>query len=197
MAASQDKELALARVYALALLAAAAGREQELADDLEALVALLDRDPGFEAVLANPLIDTGGKRALIDKTLRGKLSDPLVDGLQVMRKKGRLGLLRELALEVHEIWLERRGEVEVRVASAVPLPPALREELVRALAARLGRRPVLVETVEPGLLGGLVVRAGDGKLDSSVARTLARIEAELLDRASAELHSGKSYVTVS
>jgi F-type H+-transporting ATPase subunit delta len=197
MAASQDKERSLARVYAEAMLAAAAGGEQGFVDDLDALVGLLDRDPAFEAVLANPLINAAGKRALIDKALRGQLGDTLVDGLQVMRKKGRLGLVRELARAVHEIWLARQGKVEVRVSSAVPLSPALREDLIRAAAQRLGRQPVLVERVDPKLLGGLVVRARDGKFDSSIARTLARIEARLLERASNELLSDKSYVTSS
>ncbi len=195
MAASRDKELSLARVYAEAMLAAAAGREQAFVDDLEALTSLLDSEPGFEAVLANPLIDSAGKRALIDKALRGQLSETLVDGLQVMRRKGRLHLVRELAEVVRAIWLERQGKVEVRVASAVALTPALREELSRAVGARLGKRPVLVERVDPRLLGGLVVRAGDAKIDSSVASAVARIEADLLSRASIELHSGKSYVT--
>lgn len=197
MAASQDKERSLARIYAEAMLAAAAGAEPAFVDDLDALVGLLDRDPAFEAVLANPLIDAAGKRALIDKALRGQLGDTLVDGLQVMRRKGRLGLLRELARAVHEIWLERQGKVEVRVTSAVPLTPALREDLIRAAAQRIGKQPVLVERVDPKLLGGLVVRARDGKFDSSVARTLGRIEAELLERASYELLSGKSHVTSS
>jgi len=197
MAASQDQERTLARVYAEAMLAAAAGAEQAFVDDLEALAGLLDRDPDFEAVLANPLIDAEGKRRLIEKALRGQLGDTLVDGLQVMRKKGRLGLVRELAAAVHEIWLERQGKVEVRVASAVPLSPPQREALLRAVGQRLGQQPVLVEKVDPGLIGGLVVRARDGKFDSSVARTLARIEAELLERASSDLHAGKSYVTSS
>lgn len=95
MAASQDQERTLARVYAEAMLAAAAGAEQAFVDDLEALAGLLDRDPDFEAVLANPLIDAEGKRRLIEKALRGQLGDTLVDGLQVMRKKGRLGLVRD------------------------------------------------------------------------------------------------------
>jgi len=197
MAASRDKERSLARIYAEAMLAAAAGGEQAFVDDLDALVGLLDRDPAFEAVLANPLINAAGKRALIDKALRGQLGDTLVDGLQVMRKKGRLGLVRELARAVHELWLARQGKVEVRVTSAVPLSPALREDLIRAAAQRIGKQPVLVERVDPKLLGGLVVRARDGKFDSSILRTLARIEARLLERASNELLSDKSYVTSS
>ena len=52
---------------------------------------------------------------------------------------------------------------------------------------------MLVESVDPALLGGLVVRIDDEKFDGSVARELARLEETLLARASHELHAGKSY----
>jgi F-type H+-transporting ATPase subunit delta len=111
----------------------------------------------------------------------------------VLRQKGRLGLLRAVAIAYRGEWLRRRHRVEVQVASAVPLSEALRAELVLAAASRTGREPVLVEHVDPALLGGLVVRIGDDKFDSSVARELGRLREILLDRASRELHAGKSY----
>lgn len=195
MAVSRDKVLSLARVYAQALLAAGAGREGELAEELAGVVELLDRDPGLEAVLANPLIDTEGKRALIERALRGRASDVLVDGLQVMRRKRRLDLLRAVAAEAHELWLAREGRIEVKVASAVPLSAAQRQALEAAAAARTGKRPTLVESVDPALLGGLVVQIGDEKVDATVTAELARVRGDLLDRAARELHSDKSYVT--
>ena len=98
-----------------------------------------------------------------------------------------------------ELWMKRRNQVEARVASAVPLDDAqraaLRAELAKALAYRSGREPVLVERVDPELLGGLVISVGDIKLDSTVANELARLGAGLMARAADELLSDKSYVT--
>jgi F-type H+-transporting ATPase subunit delta len=195
LATARDFESALARVYAEALVKAAAGAPAALDDELAGLVALLDRAPELEPVLANPLVDGEHKRRLLERLLRGGATDLLVDALQVMRSKGRLGILRAVAAELHELRVAQEGRIEVRVASAVPLGPALRAELEAAAAARTGKRPVLIESVDPGLLGGLVVRIGDDKIDSSVANELARLEEDLLARASRELHSGKSHVT--
>ena len=194
MATSRDKVIALARIYAEALLAAAPGREAELVEELSGVVALLDRDPGVEAVLVNPLVDAAGKRELIERALRGRASDVLVDALQVMGRKRRLDLIRAVATEAYELWLEHEGRIEVQVASAVPLTTEQRGALEQAAAARTGKRPILAESVVPELLGGLVVQIGDEKVDSSLTAELGRLRADLLDRASRELHFDNSYV---
>jgi len=195
MAGGTERLAGLAAVWsdAVAGLAAEQGREDELLAELAGLVELLDRDPGLEALLGSPIVDAEAKRALIERALRGRASDLLVDALQVMRRKGRLELLRAVAAAYRQEWLRRRNRVEVQVTSAVALTDALRAELSRAVRTRTGREPQLVERVDPALLGGLVVRVDDDKFDGSVARELGRIEERLLDRASRELHAGKSY----
>jgi F-type H+-transporting ATPase subunit delta len=197
MAGAREKDLAVARVWADSLfaLAAESGREDELLGELEGLVELLDRQPTLETLLASPAIDAEAKRALLEKALRGRASDLLVDALQVMRRKGRLVLLRAVAQTYRSEWLARRHKVEVRVTSAVPLSEGLREALRLAAAERTNRQPILVERVDPELLGGLVVAIGDEKIDGSVSTELEKMEIALLDRASRELLSGKSYFT--
>jgi len=197
MPAIQDKQSAVAGVWAESLmeLAAADGREDDLLEELKGVLELFDREEGLESLLASPVVDDEAKRALIEKALRGRASDLLVDGLQVMRRKGRLALVRAVARAYRAAWLERRGRVEVRVTSAVPLDDTLRAALAAAARRRTGREPILVERVDAGLIGGLVVRIGDDKFDSSVASDLARLERGLLARSSRELLSGKSYFT--
>lgn len=195
MAGGIERQAGVAAVWADAVvrLAAETGREDELRAELEGLVALLDREGDLEALLASPIVDDEAKRQLLERALRGRASDLLVDALQVMRRKGRLDLLRAVASAYRTEWLRRRNRVEVQVTSAVPLDETLREEVRRAAARRSGREPVLVEKVDPHLLGGLVVRIGDDKFDGSVARELDRLEESLLERASRELQAGTSY----
>ena len=197
MASSQEKLAPVAQVYAESMhdLASASNQVDELQAELEGVVAVLDADPRLEAFLASPLVDLDARRAALERALRGRASDLLVDALQVMRRKGRLGLVRAVASAYRRIWMDRKNRIEARVASAVPLGEELRAELVRAVARRTGREPVLVERVDPTLLGGLVVSIGDDKVDSTVARSLARLGARLMARASDELVSDKSYVT--
>ncbi len=197
MSSTADKLAPVARIYAESLLALAVetGREDEVLEELDGLVAALDADPRLEEFLSSPLVNNPAKRQVLERALRGRASDLVVDALQVMRRKGRLGALRGLALGYRALWMVRKGRIEVRVASAVPLTETLRAELVRAAARRTGREPVLVETVKPSLLGGLVISIGDDKFDGSVATGVARLGESLLARASVELLSEKSYVT--
>ena len=197
MATDRSQQAAVARVWADAIftLAAAAQREDELLDELAALADLLDREGDLDRMLATPLVDDESKRALLEKALRGNASDILVDALQVLRRKGRLGLLRAVAAAYREEWMRRRNRIEVKITSAVALSDDVRQEIRLAAAERTNQHPVLIERVNPKLLGGLVVEIGDDKFDSSVARSLARLEEQLLARASRELLSGKSYYT--
>jgi F-type H+-transporting ATPase subunit delta len=197
MATDRSQQAAVARVWAdsIVALAAAEKREDELLEELTSLVELLDRDADLDRLLASPLVDDEAKRALLERALRGRASDLLIDTLQVLRRKGRLGLVRAVAVAYREEWMRRRNRVEVRVTSAVPLSDDVRQEIRLAAAERTNQHPVLVERVDPALLGGLVVEIGDDKFDSSVARSLSRLEEALLARGSRELLSGKSYFT--
>jgi len=197
MSSAVDKQAPIARIYAeaMATIAAEVGREDETLAELDGLVAALDATPGLETFLASPLIEEEAHRTVLERALRGRASDLLVDTLQVMRRKGRLELLRALARAYREIWMKRRGRVEVRVASAVPLSDQLRSELAVTVEKRIGKQAVLLESVDPALLGGLVVSVGDDRFDSSVASALVRLQGDLLERAGQELVSGTSYIT--
>lgn len=196
MASTKADEQALARVWSDAVfsLAASRGVEDGVLEEWRGLVELLDRDSALEAVLASPLVNNEEKRQLLEKGFRGKASDLFVDTLQVLRSKGRLGLLRFVAAAFHDTWMASKNQVEVRVTSAVPLTPELRQSLASAASKFSGREAHLDEKVDAGLLGGLVVRVGDQKLDDSVVWELEFLQQAFLARASRELLSGRDYV---
>lgn len=192
MAATDDRTTAVARVYADAMLALAeeGGQADELGEELAALADVYRRDPDFERFVASPLVDAEERQASLERMLRGRASDLLVDSLQVMNRKGRLGLLPAVAQTYRHTLHRRRGRIEVQVASAVDLSEAHREQLRQAIRRRTGHEPVLEVTVDPSLLGGLVVRIGDQKIDASVATQLENLSRTLLTRASREVGSG-------
>ncbi len=189
-----EKLLPLARVYARSLywLAAERGATADLLDELAGLARLLEERPDLAAFFASPLARSESRQGVIEKAFRGRVSDLLVDALQVMNRKGRLSLLPAVA-EVYRDEVRRAsGLVDVRVTSAVPLGSGLTERL-RAAADRLtGKKCHLIEEVDPSLLGGMVLRIDDHKLDYSVARDLEKLSAALAERASKEILSGRT-----
>lgn len=190
--AGSDQGAAIAAVYAEAMLGLAhrRGQADELRSELDELARLAASHSGFAAFLANPLIDPERRAESLETMLRGKASDLLVDALQVINRKGRIALLPQIAAAYAARHDALRGVVEVRVASAQPLANDQRERLRSAVRARTGREPRLVESVDPELLGGLVIRIGDRKADATLATRLRNLSEALLARASQEIVRG-------
>jgi F-type H+-transporting ATPase subunit delta len=196
MSKVDDRDLALGRLYATSMweLASKDGQEEALGEELQELVRAVSADPEFADFLSTPLVDDQMRAATLEKNLRGKASDLLVDSLQVIRRKGRLGMLPAIA-EAYRLELrDRRGLVDAEVTSAIPLSPELRAKLTEALRRFSGKEPFLIERVDPALLGGTVVQIAGQKIDTSVARHLRELSDVLLERASREIQSGKAHL---
>lgn len=191
-----EQQIAVARVYAQAILGLAErqGESERIREELDGVVRFLDDRPDVEAYLSDPFLGVESRRQALEDLLRGTASDLLVDSLQVLSGKGRLGLVRSIAATYrHEVEV-LRGVVEARVTSATPLTDESREGVRGAVESHTGQRAKLVETLDPEILGGLVIQIGDTKIDRSVAGELRRVRERLMDRMSRDLHAGTSYV---
>jgi F-type H+-transporting ATPase subunit delta len=197
MATFNDKELALARVYSNAMLqlADAKGEADSLLEELLDLSAYLDKNAELDAFFSSPTVDTGARERSTEKIFRGRASELLVDSLQVLNRNGRLDLLRAIAETYRLAHRELRGLVEVQVRTAVPLTDELRASIKDLFGKYTGKDAVLVEGLDESVIGGMVVQVGDRKFDTSVASRLKKLNDSLLERASHEIHGGKSYVT--
>jgi len=199
MAKIDERDLAVGRLYAEAMLGLAEERGQSdaLLDELKELVDFLDQNPKVEHFLASQMVDEEGRAKVLEDLFRGQASDLLLDSLQVINRKGRLGSLRAIAEGYRAALRDLRGWMDVHVRTAVPLSDALRTRLTAALAASTSRKPALVEHVDPAVIGGLIVQIEGRKIDASLASRLHHLSEALLARASREIHSGKAYVAES
>jgi len=194
-----DRDLAVGRLYAEAMLKLAEerGQSEALLDELRELVEFLDRSPKVEHFLSSLMVDEEGRARVLDDLLKSQASELLLDSLQVINRKGRLGQLRAIVESYRAALRDLRGWVDIKVRSAVPLDDAQRGRLQETLAASTGRKPALIERVDPSLIGGLVVEVEGKKFDASVASRLQDLSEALLARASREIHSGTAYVAES
>jgi len=189
MAKQDEQSMAAARVYGHSMLALAQrkNRAQDLLEELRDLMALLKREPRLRTFFDSPMVDTETRRAMIERTFRHRASDLLVDSLLVLNRHGRIDLIEDVVEVFRTAFQARRGHVDAHVTSAVPLDEAQRRRLKAAIKAVDGREPDLVEAIDPELLGGLVVRVGDRKIDTSVAKDLRTVRARLAERAAREI----------
>lgn len=195
MASFSNQDMPVARVYSAAMLELAErqGEVDSLLDELQDLAAQVDKDEAFRQFLSSPTVDAAVRKSTLEKLFRGRYSDLLVNSLQILNGKGRLGLLGAVAEAYRQAHDAAGSRVEVQVVTATPLTEALREKLGATLKERTGKTATLVETVDPSLLGGLVVTIGDTKFDASIATKVKRLAGALKERASREIQGGKSH----
>ena len=193
MAKADDKEMAVAQVYSRAMheLAKSRGEADALAEELDELAALVEANEEFANLFRSPLIDAGVRAGTIERLFRGKASDLLVDSLQVINRKERLGLIGAIAEAYHLRHEEHLGQVDVYVTTAVPLAGALRQRLVAVLEKHTGRQPQLIEAADESLIGGIVLKIGDEKIDASVIHEIGRLRRALRERSEQEIHRSR------
>ncbi len=190
MSKLSDKEVAIARVYSQSILdlASEQGQQKNLLEELRDLAALSEKDASFAHFLGSPMVDSAARADSLEKLLRGKASDLVVNALQVLNRKGRLGLLPVVAESYRQLLQKQEQRVDVEVKTAVPLSDTLRDQIRQSVARFAGFQADLSEVVDPGMIGGMVVRVGDRKIDTSIRSHLGRLRTKLEDRAGRELH---------
>ncbi|HEY7313179.1 MAG TPA: ATP synthase F1 subunit delta [Gemmataceae bacterium] len=177
----------IARIYAEALLAAADHRQQtdEVLEQLESLVRdVLNRDSAIALFLSSAVVGRDRKRESLRRAFEGKVNDVLFNFLLVLNDHDRLGVLREVAALMRDLYERRAGRMHVQVSAAAPMGDDQQDRLRHELREKFGREPILSVRVDPDLLGGLVVRVDDWVYDGSVRARLERIRNQLIERSS-------------
>ena len=101
-----------------------------------------------------------------------KLDKLTVSFLGVLAHNRRLSSLPHIIRDFNALAAARRGEISARVTAAHPLTAAQQKALAAKLKSGLGRDVALDITIDPAILGGLVVRVGSRMIDSSLKTRL-------------------------
>lgn len=197
MASFDDKEVALAGVYATALLTLARERKEEtdVGEELDQVVDALEKTPYFLSFLTSPTVDLKRRSALLEKMFRSRTSKTFADGLQILNRNGRLGLLKAIAEQFKTLHRESLGRVKALIQSAAPLSPEHEKRLRDGIKKRSGKDVEFVIKIDPELIGGMVLQIGDRKVDATAARRLRNLADALQNRAAQEVLRSGEYVS--
>ena len=129
-------------------------------------------------VLANPALPMQERAEVVNRVF-ADLSAPTRNLVLLLLRRRRIEQLPRVAAEFRRLDDQRNGIVHAGATSAAPLGDAE----IRAITARLeqltGGQVALETSVDPDLLGGLVVRIGDRLIDGSVRGRLERLRNQL------------------
>ncbi|MGQ0833783.1 MAG: F0F1 ATP synthase subunit delta [Gammaproteobacteria bacterium] len=166
----------IARPYARAAFAEArqVNRLREWNEGL-AFAAQVIADPRVEKLLGSPHITPAELAKLVTDIAGRRLDERGRNFVCTLAENRRLGYLPEIARLFAELKDAAEGVVDVTVVSAAPLDAEQRKALGGALARKLKRQVRLHAELDPSLLGGAVVRAGDLVIDGCVRARLDRM----------------------
>ncbi|MDV3459331.1 F0F1 ATP synthase subunit delta [Sphingomonas sp. HF-S4] len=161
--------------YATALFELA--RESKSLPQVEASLATvrqaLDESADFKALTSSPLVSRGDAAKAIAATAQAlKLDVTTGNFLGVLAQNRRLGQLPAIIRAFRQLAAAHRGETTAEVTSAHPLDAEQVDALKAQLRTRLGRDVNVDLSVDPSLLGGLVVKIGSQMIDSSIKTRL-------------------------
>jgi len=160
------------------------GRESSeldrLAADLDRVLDVFDEHPELRQRFVSLAVPAREKFELIASVFGDRVHRWVGNLLRLLVRRRREALLPDIVAEFTALRDREAGVVEAEVEAAAELDAATRQRLEEELARTLGaRRARLAVRVRPELLGGLVVKVGDRRLDASLRRRLLQLHRQL------------------
>ncbi|TFV80247.1 F0F1 ATP synthase subunit delta [Blastococcus sp. CT_GayMR20] len=157
----------------------ARGELDGVEDELFRFGRIIGGDRELGRILSDRKASVEGKRALLDRLLSGRVSPVTEQLLRNVLTGPHVGTAENAIERLSDVASRRRGQSVARVTTAVALTPAQEQRLSDVLRRIYGRTVGLQITVDPSVLGGLIVQVGDEVIDGSIAHRLEAAERRL------------------
>ena len=149
--------------------------------DLSDFVEAGRQVPELDELLRNPQLDKRAKAAAVDAVASG--GDPLVlNLLRLLVEKNRSGEVDQVALEFERMAAADEGELSVELTTAYELSDEEARAIVGQIEQRSGRKVEANRTVDPDLIGGVVLQVGSRRVDASIRGRLEQLGRDLRTR---------------
>jgi F-type H+-transporting ATPase subunit delta len=185
--------LAVAGLYARSYLTAAQQNSiQQPQDEMNSFVdEVLVGYPEFAELLTSDVISREDKLGIVERIIVPRSSEFFANFVRVLIRHGRFGLISLIRRVMVKIQEEAAGKRRVGVRTARSLSDESKRLLSDELKIKLGFEPILQESVDESLIGGLIIQVGDTVYDSSLRSRLKQLSGRLVEKALNEIQIGR------
>lgn len=171
----------IAQVYARALFEV--GVEKDTLDVLREQVGefadALEQSRDLSVFFFSPYFSTDEKKDGLHRVLDG--ADPaLMNFLELLVEKHRLPAIQRIRRTFDALWQEEHKLLPVEVTSAIELDGKTVASIGERIGEQTGRTVDITATVDPDILGGIVLRVGNSILDASIKNRLDRLRRQVM-----------------
>jgi ATP synthase F1 delta subunit len=170
----------IAAVYARSLFEVAKeqGKLDELREELGQFADAMGENRELQVFFFSPYFSTQEKEEGLDRAVSG--ADPtFVNFLKLLIENHRMPVIFRVRRSFDELWEQENRLLPVQVTSAVELDEATVKQIGDRIAQQTGQKVDLSSSVEPDILGGIVVRVGNTVLDASVRNRLEQLRKQV------------------
>ena len=179
------KSTTVSRIYAEALVLAAeasGGKStiERFGGLLDAVAGAVQADERIAVALESPRVPKTAKADVLARGLANTAPPEFVRFLQAVVRRGRQGLLGEIAQQYQDLLDAKLDRVHAGVTVSTPVDERLEQQITAQLKRALGKDVRAHFRSDGGILGGVVVRVGDRVYDGSLRRRLNELRRRLL-----------------
>ena len=149
-------------------LAAEENLTDELMEEMTAVRNLLEQNPDYITLLSEPSIPKKVRLQLLDDAFRGQVQPYLLNFLKILVENGKLRMFSETCRVFRASYNRDHGIAEAVITSAVALSGEQTQQLQMRLEKMSGKKVILVQKLDPKVLGGLRVELEGKLLDGTV-----------------------------
>jgi ATP synthase F1 delta subunit len=170
----------IAQVYSRSLFEVAKeqGKLDEIKEQLGQFSDALEGDRDLAVFFFSPYFSTPEKQDGLKKLVDG-MEPILLNFLDVLIENHRLPAIHRIRRQYDALWDKEMKILPVEVTSAVELDEGTVQHLGDRIGEQTGRRVQLTSTIDPDILGGIVLRVGNSILDASIRSRLNQLRREV------------------
>jgi F-type H+-transporting ATPase subunit delta len=172
-------------------LAQEAGLIDQVTDDLEAIGGVLQDEPEFLSLLTLSEVKPDEKAQIVRRVFKDRINSLTLDFLCVLAKRNRMSFLHGIDQRYQTLSDEHKHLYRVEVTLAKQPTDAELEKLKVDIRDAMNAEIKLSVTVDPEIVGGIVIRKGDLMIDNSVRTILDRTVNAVVDRSKQNIGTKK------
>jgi F-type H+-transporting ATPase subunit delta len=168
----------LATRYAKSILdlAVERGQLEEVYNDMLFLQRIVNSNRDFVNLLRSPVVPSDKKQSIVDMITAGSIGELTNAFTKLLINKGREGELPEIITAFIRQYKDNKGIHTLKLTTAAPVSEEVKNRIVEQVKQTSDMKNIELEaTVDPGIIGGFVLQAGDKLVDASISYDLKEL----------------------
>lgn len=150
--------------------------DQDVQKELLALKQIFRENEDFVKLLGNLSISKEERVAIADAALKGQVHEYVLNFIKILVERGAVHAFSE-CVSTYQDCFNRDHQVSVaEVTTAKALSEAQRKQLLNRLKAMTGKEVVIKETIDPSVMGGVLLQMDGKRYDNTIRHRLTAIK---------------------